>query len=259
MTTRVMVSLVAAALPWCALGGTATAQPLVQPSVHVRITPVVKDHVSGMAWVAMKAECQRIWLAEGVAITWDARDPQAPRPDLQVPLVVDDLELRKHAPAHADAFGVTVFAGRTQRVLVSIPRIRDMLSTRGRLADRGDSMVFDAIIGRVLGRVVAHEIGHVLLLSTWHATTGLMSPSLGTQDLGPSLPAFYGLSAPDRARLATRFANAGKGEPPPVLARGPGRWRDRRAGHVQGPAVAPRLRAPAFYGSRRSASLQTEP
>ena len=83
-------------------------------------------------------------------------------------------------------------------------------------------MVFDAIIGRVLGRVVAHEIGHVLLLSTWHATTGLMSPSLGTQDLGPSLPAFYGLSVPDRARLATRFANAGKGEPPPALARGIG-------------------------------------
>jgi hypothetical protein len=227
MTTRVLIPLVSAALPLCVLGGTAAAQPLDHASVHVRITTVVKDHVSGLAWVAMKAECQRIWLAEGVAVTWDAQDPQASRPDLQVPLVVDDVELRKHAPAHAAAFGVTVFAGRTQRVLVSIPRIRDMLSTRGRLADRGDSMAFDAIIGRVLGRVVAHEIGHVLLLSTWHATTGLMSPSLGTHDMGPALPAFYGLSAPDRARLAIRFANAGTGEPtagaPPLaLAQGAG-------------------------------------
>ena len=137
MTTRVLIPLVAAALPWCAVGGRATAQPLT-PSVHVRIAPVFKDPVSGVAWIAMKAECQRIWLAEGVAITWDAQDPHGPLPDLQVPLVVHDLELRKYAQAHADAFGVTVFAGRTQRVLVSVPRIRDMVSTRGRLIDRGE-------------------------------------------------------------------------------------------------------------------------
>jgi hypothetical protein len=227
MTTRVLIPLVAAALPWYALGGNATAQTFIQPSVHVRIAPVVKDHVSGLAWMAMKAECQRIWLSEGVTITWDAPDPQAPLPEVQVPLIVDDLELRKQVPAHADAFGVTVFAGRTQRVLVSVTRISDMVSTRGRLVDRGDSMVFDVTVGRVLGRVVAHEIGHVLLLSTWHAPTGLMSPALGTQHLGPSFPAFYGLSAPERARLANRFANAGRGEPragapPPALARGAG-------------------------------------
>jgi hypothetical protein len=226
MTTRLLIPLVAAAVTWYALGGNATAQPLIQPSVRVRIVPVVKDHVSGVAWMAMKAECQRIWLAEGVTITWDAPDPDAPPAVVQVPLIVNDLELRKQVPAHADAFGVTVFAGRTQRVLVSVPRIRDMVSNRGRLIDRGDSM-FHATIGRILGRVVAHEIGHVLLLSTWHAPTGLMSPALGTQDLGPSLPASYGLSAPERERLAIRFANAGKGgprggAPPPVLARGAG-------------------------------------
>ena len=38
-----------------------------------------------------------------------------------------------------------------------------------------------------------------------------MSPSLRTQHLGRFVPAFYGLSAPDRARLATRFANARQG------------------------------------------------
>ena len=226
MTTRVLIPLVAAALAWCAVGGSATAQPLT-PSVHVRIAPVFKDQVSGFAWVAMKAECQRIWLAEGVVITWAAQDPKGPLPDLEVPLVVDDQELRKHARGHLYAFGVTVFAGRTQRVVVSIPRIRDMVSTRGRLLDRGDSMLFDAIIGRVLGRVVAHEIGHVLLLSTWHAPTGLMSPALGTQHLAPSLSTFYGLSAPERARLANRFANPGTreprvGAPPSELARGSG-------------------------------------
>jgi len=226
MTTRVAIPLVAAALSCGALGGSATAQPLT-PSVHVRIEPRVKDHISGFAWVEMKAECQRIWLAEGVTITWDAKDPKDRLPDLRVPLILEDQVLRKHVPARTNVFGVTVFSGRTQRVVVSVPRVNDMVSNRGRLSDPDSSMVFDATVGRVLGRVVAHEIGHVLLLSTWHAPTGLMSPTLGTQDLGPSLPAFYGLSAPERARLANRFANAGKGEPrveppPAALARGTG-------------------------------------
>ena len=228
MTIRVLVPLVAAALPLCSPSRSATAQPLTRPSAFVRTVPVVKDPVSGIAWVAMKAECRRIWLAEGVSITWgDAQPAEASAPELQVPLIFDDLEVRKRAPSQADAFGVTVFAGRTQRVLVSILRIRDMVSNRGRLTDRGDSTGFDGTIGRVLGRVVAHEIGHVLLLSTWHAPSGLMSPALGIQHLGPSLPAFYGLSAPERARLANRFANAGTSEPragppPPALARGIG-------------------------------------
>jgi hypothetical protein len=144
-----------------------------------------------------------------------------------VALVFDEAELRKHAPRHADAFGVTVFVGRTRSVLVSIPRVRSMISTRGRPIDRGNAMGLDAAVGRALGRVVAHEIGHVLLLSTSHAATGLMTPSLQERYVGPFDPAFFALSAADRARLAMRFAAAvptGPGVSAPVtaMARGAG-------------------------------------
>jgi len=228
MATRVSVPLVAAVLTFCGFSPSAIAQPLGYPTVHVRIIPVVKDQVSGLAWADMKAECQRIWLAEGVSIIWDDAQPVAGSVRaVQVPLIIDDMELRKRGKAHADAVGLTVFAGRTQRVVVSIPRIRDLVSARRGLIRSDDSTVFDAAVGRIFGRVVAHEIGHVLLRSTWHATTGLMSASLGVQHLGPFDPALDGLSAPDRARLTTRFANADTGErraagPPPALARDAG-------------------------------------
>jgi hypothetical protein len=229
MTIRVLVPLVAAALPLCAFPGSATAQTPENASVHVRIIAVVKDEVSGLAWVDMKAECERIWRAEGVSISWDNTPAiGGSLPEVQVPLVVDDVELRKRGgKAHADAFGLTVFSGRTHRVVVSIPRIRDLVSSRRGLTRSDDSTVFDAAVGRIFGRVVAHELGHVLLRSTWHAPTGLMSASLGTQHLGPFDPVLDRLAAPDRTRLAILFANAGPGErradaPPSVLARGTG-------------------------------------
>src|SRR5262245_64932801 len=120
MATRVLVPLVAAVLTFCALSPSAIAQPLGYPPVQVRIIPVVKDHVSGLAWADMKAECQRIWLAEGVSIIWDDTQPVSGSVQaVQVPLIIDDMELRKRGKAHADAVGLTVFAGRTQQVVVS--------------------------------------------------------------------------------------------------------------------------------------------
>jgi hypothetical protein len=65
MTARVLVPLVAPALLVGVLVGGAMAQTLDHAPVDLRITTVMKDHVSGLAWNAMKDECQRIWLGRG--------------------------------------------------------------------------------------------------------------------------------------------------------------------------------------------------
>ena len=41
----------------------------------------------------------------------------------------------------------------------------------------------DTVVARVLGRTVAHEIGHVLLRSTAHAHQGLMRPQFTVAEL----------------------------------------------------------------------------
>ena len=84
-------------------------------------------------------------------------------------VVVDDRAVRKHDPRHEDAFGVTLFAGRDQRILVSIPP--------------------------------------TLLLTLSYATHGLMHPRIETADLRPSRTAGLTLSAPDRHRLTVRLSN----------------------------------------------------
>jgi hypothetical protein len=68
--------------------------------------------------------------------------------------------------------------------------------------------------------VLAHELGHFLLRSRWHAQSGLMRPVQTTADLVGPERALFTLSTPDAARLAvvessgggapTRIAGAGR-------------------------------------------------
>ena len=80
--------------------------------------PQFTEHFSGVTWTALTEECERIWTPEGVGIEWNA-DADAGAPDVIVPLLFDNREVEKSDRSKKqDAFGITVFFGRTQRVLV---------------------------------------------------------------------------------------------------------------------------------------------
>jgi hypothetical protein len=181
-----------------------SAETPVPQGITVALVPEVKDTMSGIAWRAMTAECSRIWAREGIALTWSGAAGGA---HVVLPLVFDDRQVRRHDPKKEDALGVTLFAGRTQRILVSIARARAVIALRRGLADSGDAMTLDIALGTLLGRVVAHEVGHAVLLTTGHAAHGLMHPRLDGDDLRPSLDGQFALSAADRQRLAVRFSN----------------------------------------------------
>jgi hypothetical protein len=170
----------------------------------VALAPVIVDRMSGIAWKAMTAECNRIWSREGIVLTWDGADGDA---DIVLPLVFDHREVRKHDRKDGDAFGVTVFAGHSQRLAVSIDRAQEVVGRRHGLADSSDGMTLDIAMGTLLGRVVAHEIGHALLLTMTHAASGLMHPHIDADDLRPSIDGQFALLQADRGRLSTRFTN----------------------------------------------------
>ena len=183
----------------------ARAETAPRPVIRVALVPVIVDTMSGITWRGMTDECKRIWAREGIALTWSGAGNGA---DVVLPLVFDHREVKKHDPKTADALGVTIFAGRSQRILVSTARARDVVGQRHGLADSGDSTTLDLAMGTLLGRVVAHEIGHALLLTKAHTAGGLMNPSLEAADVRLSLDGQFALSAPDRSRLAVRFSNA---------------------------------------------------
>jgi hypothetical protein len=61
----------------------------------------------------------------------------------------------------------------------------------------------EVIVGRVMGRALAHEIGHFLLRSRIHSGTGLMRAPHRTPDLVAGDRQHFGLSAGEQTRLAS--------------------------------------------------------
>jgi hypothetical protein len=64
----------------------------------------------------------------------------------------------------------------------------------------------DRTTGRVLGRVLAHELGHFLLAKKRHSRSGLMRADHSITQLAASSESPYDLEPADRARLETRIA-----------------------------------------------------
>jgi hypothetical protein len=69
------------------------------------------------------------------------------------------------------------------------------------------SALRDLVLGRALGRALAHEIGHFLLRSQQHSTVGLMRALQPTTDLVDPNRHRFALSDGDRTRLAVTAAS----------------------------------------------------
>jgi hypothetical protein len=136
-----------------------------------RLLPAVERHAL--------AEAAAIWAPYGVVVTANhegcasehadlnlsvvmSRAPAASETALQMPLGAVDFDAAG-APAHI----VIVFLDRLVRLLeeASLWQLPAVNWPRGWR---------ERIVGRAIGRVLAHEIGHVLLRSKGHADRGLM-------------------------------------------------------------------------------------
>ena len=223
MDIRLPARLLLAALFTLAIGLPAGAQVAEPRPIRVTLAPVEKDMMSGIAWRAMTQECNAIWAREGIAVTWSNTETAA---DVRLPLLFDDREVRKHDPKGEAALGVTLFAGRSQQMLVSIARARHVIERRQGFADSSDATTLDIALGVLLGRVIAHEIGHALLLTTRHSNNGLMRAEYDAGDVRPADGGQFALARHERDRLAVRFSNMPS---PPQVALAGFTWRDAPA------------------------------
>jgi len=64
--------------------------------------------------------------------------------------------------------------------------------------------LYDLIVGRAVGRVLAHEIGHYILATRAHGTAGLMRSSHGSDELVAPSRAGFKLSALEAAQILGR-------------------------------------------------------
>ncbi|HYM21720.1 MAG TPA: hypothetical protein VEU08_00865, partial [Vicinamibacterales bacterium] len=73
----------------------------------------------------------------------------------------------------------------------------------------------DALVARILGRALAHELGHYLLASQRHSSHGLMRANWSIDALDSEARAGFGISLDDVAELQGGGTTADCATPPP--------------------------------------------
>lgn len=171
----------------------------VPPRLPVALTTAA-TLPAGARDAAMR-EVQAIWQREGVHIVWS---PSAPAPagaglGLRV-LVVTDGGASTDGGPHDWPVAELVRDGRGQAVAIaSVAAARRVLEV-ARLADGPSTLQMDRL-GLVLGRAIAHEIGHYLLNTAGHARHGLMRTRISARDFADPRDGGFGLDD-DAARWA---------------------------------------------------------
>lgn len=135
----------------------------------------------------LKMQVSALWERYGVRLFWQDHLPQDHEwADTVLVVRVSDESIARQGAraAHPTTLGAVMFIPEQDRflhtVFVSPQALRRVLARGGRLTEPA---LRERIIGQALGRVIAHEIGHILLDMPEHTPTGLMKPRFDAADL----------------------------------------------------------------------------
>jgi hypothetical protein len=153
-------------------------------------------------------EAARIWTPYGVRIDWLHGDASIEAGDSSEPLrllLTDDVfehasetrlgAIRFFSPSRPDNVIQASVEG-ARRLVDTALAARPLTGRPAALRDR--------LVARLLGRAVAHEIGHFVLASPRHSATGLMRPAFKGPDVVAASPARFRLE-PAQARALMRW------------------------------------------------------
>ena len=161
----------------------AAAEPTIGASAPIRVLLVMRPSDAMPApTTGMRKEVERIWRSAGIQFTWADRLPRSePAVDRVITIDVRDAGLGRDAlPPHALG-GVPTVQGRMQQsVHVSPTAVKQLLITAGVLPLDGR---LASTYARTVGRVIAHELGHLLLNGSEHHDVGLMRHSFVALDV----------------------------------------------------------------------------
>lgn len=189
-----------------ARGADSTAVP--RPPLVLNIRLVSADRLPMLSRVELIRESTSIWRASNIRLNW-LNNPSTPDPAGTLRVLV----ARKTAGASSTEDGRWVIGellkleDQHAMALISIGAAERVLAD-GRRAQFLDALAdYDRGLGVVLGRAVAHEIGHYLLHTSSHAASGLMRASFAADEFADAGIDTFGLD--DAARRHLQEAAAG--------------------------------------------------
>ena len=166
----------------------------------------------------MLHEADAIWRAHGVAIVGLTPEQTMAPPTADLRLVVTlDCTPRRPAPGRSERLGAIPFDHENvpaTTLTIQVGAVEAIIArTRwgGRPFDQWPPAWRDTLVGRALGRVLAHEIGHYLLASRVHTAEGLMRASFDGDELLRPGRGGFAVAARDLPRLQSRLAGLGHG------------------------------------------------
>lgn len=184
----------ALALAWAGVGiGSWSVHASDAATLAVRLTTslALPDGVRS----ALVREVDAIWQREGVRVIWtgDAVDAATLPSDIRV-LVVSASGANPSAGEHAWPVAELLRDQQAQPVAIaSVDAARRVLEASHRTGEP-DALVARRL-GVVLGRAVAHELGHFLLQTATHARHGLMRTRISADDFADLRVGGFGLDA----------------------------------------------------------------
>jgi hypothetical protein len=164
------------------------------------IAPVVRVRVQNASYLAAETrrslmeEATSIWKRSGVTVRWtldvDPVHPGDGPSDVQV-IVSKVTGAAEGITARRPLAAIQFVDGLPTTRITAFPREAEFILSGLYLDDRllahRPSALRERILGRVLGRAVAHEVGHFLFKTSQHTDHGLMRAHHRTDDLtGPS-------------------------------------------------------------------------
>ena len=178
------------------------AEPIntvVSPRI-LGILLTVSPQLSNISRAELIAEATQLWGKAGITLTWTDGSDRGPdsKPALRVLVIPRRSGVRE--TRHRHVLGELLGVGRPGALVVaSIDRAETLVN-----GWRGPAIVpqslHDRQLGLVLGRVVAHEIGHYLL-GIEHARDGLMRASFDPPELIDRRTSAFDLDAGAAKRL----------------------------------------------------------
>ena len=191
----------------------ATAVSAAAPQRTLNINLATSQELSAVSTGALVAEVNAIWWHSNLSLIWrtvDVSEPLPAMPDSEDWLRV--LVLARQAPGAGDAstFAVGELVrneGARPLAIASLTAARRVVDESVRFQNLEDQRDYERRLGVVLGRAVAHEIGHYLLRTSSHAAHGLMRASIGAQEFADVHSQSFRLDRVARAHLA-RLADA---------------------------------------------------
>ena len=176
-------------------------------NVHLQVDRSIRSRVIPDD---LKNETEALWMPYGVHLEWtDSPAPGAAPSGLSLEVILERRIIDAPGlPKWATVLGLASLkrnAPSARPIRVSLDATESVLALRTISRTSTGRIVFDHDLGRALGRVLAHEIGHLLLGAPYHDDVGLMRPVFRPDELAGPDPAPFRLTCTGVARLRGRI------------------------------------------------------